>query len=140
MGFLPSAETCFGRPFYAMVRDILRFNRDALLDIARASQPLTLGEYLTANDYGSDFADHYLVPMVAAIWSAEPLAVLDMPAEFLVRFFKNHGLLQLEDRPQWRVIQGGSREYVKRLVQRTATRFVSTVRSSRSGDCRTVWK
>ena len=54
--------------------------------------------------------------MTAAIWSAEPDAVLDMPALFLVRFFKNHGLLQLKDRPQWRVIEGGSREYVRRLI------------------------
>ena len=78
---------------------------------------VTLGEYLEANGYGRGFTDDYLVPMVAAIWSAEPSAVLQMPAEFLVRFFKNHGLLQLEDRPQWRVIEGGSREYVKRLVR-----------------------
>ncbi len=54
--------------------------------------------------------------MAASIWSAEPGSVLDMPAEFMIRFFKNHGLLQLENRPQWRVIEGGSREYVRRLV------------------------
>ena len=102
--------------FYSMVRDILRFNRDALADLGRSSSPLTLGEYLVENRYGRPFIDDYLVPMVAAIWSAEPVAVLDMPADFLVRFFDNHGLLQLSDRPQWRVIRGGSREYVKRLV------------------------
>ena len=132
-GLFAQRKNLFRPFFYSMVRDILRFNREALLDIARTSQPLTLGEYLAANNYGSDFADHYLVPMVAAIWSAEPLAVLDMPAEFLVRFFKNHGLLQLEDRPQWRVVQGGSREYVKRLVQahRDKIRLNSPVTSIR---------
>jgi len=103
--------------FYTMVRDILRFNRDASLDIGRSGQALTVGEYLAAQRYGADFANHYLVPMAAAIWSAEPDSVFNMPAEFLVRFFKNHGLLQLDNRPQWRVIQGGSREYVKRLVR-----------------------
>ena len=132
-GLFAQRKNLFRPAFYSMVRDILRFNRDALLDIAQARQPLTLGEYLAANGYGSDFADHYLVPMVAAIWSAEPLAVLDMPAEFLVRFLKNHGLLQLEDRPQWRVIQGGSREYVKRLVRahRDKIRLNSPVKSIR---------
>jgi len=119
--------------FYRMVRDILRFNREAMLDIDKASEGLTLGAYLAAREYGADFTNHYLVPMAAAIWSAEPLSVLDMPAEFLVRFFANHGLLQLEDRPQWRVIQGGSREYVRRLVHahRSSIRLNTPVRSIR---------
>lgn len=119
--------------FYSMVRDILRFNREALLDIGRSNRPLSLAEYLSEHNYGSDFTDHYLVPMAAAIWSSEPRSVLDMPADFLVRFFKNHGLLQLENRPQWRVIQGGSREYVKRLVRghRAAIRLNTAVESIR---------
>lgn len=102
--------------FHRMVRDILRFNREAFPDISGSPAPTTLGEYLLSGHYSREFRDDYLVPMAAAIWSAEPGAVLKMPAAFLVRFFKNHGLLQLDDRPQWRVIKGGSREYVKRLV------------------------
>lgn len=102
--------------FHSMVRDILRFNRTAFTEIGASAAPLSLGEFLRAGEYGDRFRDDYLVPMVAAIWSAEPGAVLGMPAEFLVRFFQNHGLLQLQDRPQWRVITGGSREYVRRLV------------------------
>jgi predicted NAD/FAD-binding protein len=119
--------------FHTMVRDILRFNRDAFSDISRERQSLTLGEYLAANNYSRQFCDDYLVPMAAAIWSAEPMAVLQMPAGFLVRFFKNHGLLQLENRPQWRVIKGGSREYVKRLVagHRDEIRLNTPVRSVR---------
>jgi predicted NAD/FAD-binding protein len=99
-----------------MIRDILRFFREAVSDIQRFGRHMTLGEYLSARGYSKEFTDDYLVPMTAAIWSAEPMSVLDMPALFLVRFFKNHGLLQLQDRPQWRVIEGGSREYVRRLV------------------------
>jgi predicted NAD/FAD-binding protein len=102
--------------FYRMVADILRFNRDAVNDITCFGRKLTLGEYLRSKNYGAEFRNDYLVPMIAAIWSAEPLAVLDMPALFLVRFFKNHGLMQLKDRPRWRVVEGGSREYVRRLV------------------------
>lgn len=119
--------------FHRMVRDILRFNRNALLDIGDSTNELTLGDYLDQNDYGSAFRDHYLVPMVAAIWSAEPGTVLQMPAWFLVRFFKNHGLLQLDDRPQWHVIEGGSREYVRRLVHghRDRIRLHSPVQSIR---------
>ena len=102
--------------FHRMVRDILRFNRTALTETSKIIDTISLGEFLRQGGYGSHFRDDYLVPMAAAIWSAEPCAVLDMPAEFLVRFFKNHGLLQLQDRPQWRVVKGGSREYVRRLV------------------------
>ena len=109
--------------FYRMVLDILRFFRDATPDIDRFGRHLTLGEYLKARGYSKEFTNEYLVPMTAAIWSASPGAILDMPALFLVRFFKNHGLLQLQDRPQWRVIEGGSREYVRRLTQGHADRI-----------------
>ena len=102
--------------FHRMVRDILRFNREAQSDIERGDDSLTVGEYLALNGYSEEFMTQYLVPMVAAIWSAEPAAVAEMPADFLVRFFGNHGLLQLTDRPQWRVIEGGSREYVRKLT------------------------
>ena len=103
-------------PFYRMIRDILRFNELALSHIERLDGAQTVGDFLSANGFGREFTDHYLVPMAAAIWSAEPLSVLDMPVEFLVRFFSNHGLLQTTDRPTWRVIKGGSREYVDKLV------------------------
>ena len=124
--------------FYRMVRDILRFFRDATPDIHRFGRHLTLGEYLSARGYSKAFTDDYLVPMTAAIWSASPGAILDMPALFLVRFFKNHGLLQLQDRPQWRVIEGGSREYVRRLTQGHADRIrlneaVTSVRRTPGG-------
>lgn len=103
-------------PFYRMIRDILRFNSTALPSLVNIDESKTLGSYLLENGYSYEFIDHYLVPMAAAIWSAEPVAVLDMPVKFLVRFFANHGLMQLGDRPVWRVIQGGSRQYVKKLV------------------------
>jgi predicted NAD/FAD-binding protein len=102
--------------FYRMIRDILRFNETATHSAAHLGPEHTLGEYLRENGYGREFIDHYLVPMAAAIWSAEPGAVMEMPVEFLVRFFKNHGLLQVNGRPAWRVIEGGSREYVSKLV------------------------
>ena len=102
--------------FYRMIRDILQFNRTAIPSAENLGVEDTLGEYLRQNDYSDEFIDHYLVPMAAAIWSAEPVAIMDMPVSFLVRFFKNHGLLQLNDRPVWRVIKGGSREYVEKLI------------------------
>ena len=120
-------------PFYRMVRDILRFNKEASRWLEERDDSATLGEYLLKHGYSREFADHYLLPMAAAIWSSEPVSILDMPIEFLTRFFKNHGLLQLRDRPQWRVITGGSREYVRKLVSghRDRIRLNSPVRSVR---------
>ena len=124
--------------FHRMIRDILRFNNKALDAAVDNDDSRTLGDYLLANGYSREFIDHYLVPMAAAIWSAEPVAILDMPVSFLVRFFANHGLLQLRDRPVWRVIKGGSREYVSKLVagHRDRIRLNSAVRSVRRIDDR----
>jgi len=117
--------------FYSMIRDILRFNKEATRSDHAQDPGQTVGDYLANNRYGQVFIDQYLVPMAAAIWSAEPKRVLQMPIGFLVRFFSNHGLLQLQDRPTWRVISGGSREYVRKLVEghRQQVRLNSAVRS-----------
>jgi predicted NAD/FAD-binding protein len=116
--------------FVGMIRDILRFNREAVADLeaGRLQAGETLRGYLTRNRYGDRFANHYLVPMGAAIWSAECRTVLDFPALFFVRFFRNHGLLSVKNRPQWRVIEGGSREYLAPLCSRFANR-ISTGRA-----------
>jgi predicted NAD/FAD-binding protein len=121
-----------------MIRDILRFNRTTLPSIDRLDDEETLGNYLRKNGYSHEFVNHYLIPMAAAIWSAEPGSVLEMPVRFLVRFFANHGLLQISNRPIWRVIKGGSREYVGKLVDghRDRIRLNSPVQSIRRIDQR----
>ncbi len=103
-------------PFFRMIRDILRFNREVMAALPVEDDGQTVGEYLLRHGYSHEFMNDYLVPMAAAIWSAEPVAIRHMPLHFLVRFFDNHGLLQLKDRPVWRVIKGGSREYVTKLI------------------------
>ncbi|WAJ38662.1 FAD-dependent oxidoreductase [Pseudomonas sp. GOM7] len=111
--------------FWGMVRDILRFNRKALddLDQGRIAADMTLGDYLTRNGYGRRFIEHYIVPMGAAIWSMSLVDMLAFPLQFFVRFFKNHGLLSVSDRPQWHVIEGGSRSYVAPLTASFAERI-----------------
>jgi predicted NAD/FAD-binding protein len=125
-------------PFYRMIRDILRFNETALPETARLDDSTTLGNYLAEHGYSHEFVDHYLVPMAAAIWSAEPVSVLDMPVKFLLQFFANHGLLQISDRPVWHVIKGGSRQYVNKLVaqHRDRIRLNSPVQTVRRVDDR----
>lgn len=111
--------------FIAMVRDILRFNRESVADLeaGRLDERETLRTYLARNDYGDRFTEHYLVAMGSAIWSSDCNTILDFPAGFFLRFFKNHGLLSVKDRPQWRVVEGGSREYLRPLCARFAQRI-----------------
>lgn len=112
-------------PFIGMIRDILRFNREAVADLeaGRIDDAQTLGAYLASNGYGEKFIRHYLAAMGSAIWSADCATILEFPVSFFVRFFKNHGLLSVKDRPQWRVIEGGSREYLRPLCARFAERI-----------------
>lgn len=102
--------------FYRMLREILRFNRTAPELLNQDLPMLTLGEYLAQHGYSRDFIDHYVVPMGAAVWSADPRQMFDFPARFFVQFFQNHGLLSIDDRPQWYVIRGGSKSYVDKLT------------------------
>ena len=102
--------------FHRMLRDILRFNREAPALLDQPDSTLTLDDFLQASNYSREFIEHYIVPMGAAIWSATPQGMGGVPAGFFVRFFHNHGLLRVSDRPAWRVITGGSHRYVEKLV------------------------
>ncbi len=104
--------------FLRMVREILRFNKHAVADLeaGRLSPDETLGEYLRKNKYSDTFRRQYLLAMTSAIWSADIADAAEFPVEFFIRFFRNHGLLQVKNRPQWRVIEGGSREYLAPLT------------------------
>jgi len=103
--------------FWRMIADILRFNREApaLLSSQEGSE-LSLGDYLRAQGYSQQFVRDYILPMGAAIWSGSPRLIEQFPACYFVRFFHNHGMLSVDDRPQWRTILGGSARYVERLI------------------------
>ncbi|MGI2033265.1 NAD(P)/FAD-dependent oxidoreductase [Rhizobium panacihumi] len=105
--------------FWSMMRDLLRFYRNAPRDLEMMTG-MSLGEYLDRNGYGHGFREDHLYPMAAAIWSTPAVKVGEYPAASFVRFCRNHGLLELWDRPVWRTVRGGSREYVKRLTKRFA--------------------
>jgi predicted NAD/FAD-binding protein len=106
------------RDFLGMVWDILRFNRLCKNRLrSEGFGALTIGEVLEQEHLGERFRDHYLLPMAAAIWSCPPRTMLDFPAASFARFFENHGLLDLRDRPQWKTVQGGSHTYIQRMLQ-----------------------
>lgn len=119
-----SVTSLFGQPsnllrpsHWRMLADVLRFFREAP-DLARndTDPDLTLGDYLASSGYCDAFVTRHILPMAAAIWSTPSRDVLRFPAAAFVRFFMNHGLLQVSNRPQWRTVVGGSRAYVRRLL------------------------
>ena len=102
--------------FYGMIKDILRFNKQSL-GLLESGDEISLGDYLSKNNYKPLFINNYIVPMGAAIWSTDAVQMMDFPARFLVRFFHHHGMLTVSNRPQWRTIAGGSARYVEALTE-----------------------
>ncbi|MBT9516467.1 MAG: FAD-dependent oxidoreductase [Methyloversatilis discipulorum] len=103
--------------FWGMLQDILRFNSSVTERAANGTaEHISLGEFLVRNRYGDAFRDWYLLPMAAAIWSCPTQTMMSYPLATFARFCHNHGLLRVNDRPQWLTVRGGSREYVKRLA------------------------
>ena len=104
--------------FHGMVRDILRFNREAPALLATDALGPTLGEYLAQHRYGAAFRDEHLIPMASALWSSPATRILEFPARYLAAFMANHQMLQVRGRPEWRVVRGGSATYVRTLRKR----------------------
>ena len=122
--------------FWRMAYDILRFNR---LATHLAQQQIeaghlykepdeTIAKFLDRNRFSQSFRENYFLPMIGAIWSCSVEQMLEFPIQTMVRFCHNHGLLQIQNRPQWLTIQGGSREYVKRIVAALEKHNVKIVR------------
>lgn len=110
--------------FYRMLRDIMRFNKESVALLDSKDDSLTLGQFLSRSGYSNEFMEHYIIPMGSAIWSTVADKMFDFPACYFVRFFANHGMLSVDQRPQWYVVKGGSRSYVDKLV----APFRSTIR------------
>ena len=121
-------STVFAQPsnllkpaFWGMLKDMLRFNRAATaLADGKHEMHGTLGEYLDANNYGNAFRDWYLKPMAACIWSTPSQQIDEFPLATFVNFCRNHGLISVNDRPQWRTVKGGARNYVVKLAAEIA--------------------
>ncbi|WP_109125458.1 FAD-dependent oxidoreductase [Dyella sp. C11] len=104
--------------FIGMVRDLLRFYREAPALLEGAGPGPSLGDYLGERRYGAAFRDEHLVPMASALWSSPAHAILQFPARYLVQFMANHQMLQTDDRPQWQVVEGGSSTYIEAMRRR----------------------
>lgn len=103
--------------FWKMLLDVFRFRRQSRTLYENQDMSLSLGTYLKMGGYSQGFVNDFLTPMGAAIWSAAPQRFLQFPAAAFIQFFTNHGILNVVDQPQWRVITGGSRQYVEPLAK-----------------------
>jgi predicted NAD/FAD-binding protein len=116
-GWFPRPGMVLRPSHWNMIRDILRFYGDARRRIDSGVRTGdTLGDYLEAGRFGSAFRNHFIVPVTAAVWSTAPERVLEFPADYLLHFLDNHGLIGYPSKVKWRVIKGGSAEYVKKIV------------------------
>lgn len=122
LGLLAQPTNVLSPRFWSMMRDLLRFYRTAPRDLT-VMGGISLDEYLNRNGYGRAFREDHLYPMAAAIWSTPAMRVGDYPASNFVRFCCNHGLLELWNRPVWRTVEGGSREYIARMTKNFAGRI-----------------
>ncbi|HUV12508.1 MAG TPA: FAD-dependent oxidoreductase, partial [Acidobacteriota bacterium] len=109
--------------FWRMILGIRRFYREAAELLDSETTTITLGEYLRQKSYPREFLDWHLGPMGSAVWSTGREKIQDFPARRFVEFFENHGFLRLSNRPQWRVIQGGSRLYVQAMTKKFRDRI-----------------
>lgn len=115
-GLFAQPSNLFRPGHWRMLRDAMRFFRDGTAMAVAGVEGPKLGEFLAQGGYSRAFVANHLIPMAAAIWSCPPAKMLDFPARSFCAFFRNHGLLQIFDRPLWRTVKGGSREYVKALL------------------------
>lgn len=116
-GFFAQPRNLVRFEHYLLLRDILRFNRQASAVLeTSAAAAWTIADYLDAHGYSEPFVHRYLVPMTAAIWSSSFAGIREFPAQMLVRFMHNHGMLSVGSHPQWHVVRGGSHSYVPKLT------------------------
>jgi len=103
--------------FHRIVRDLLRFNREAPALVGLNGSGPSLGDFLAEGGYSAQFVKRLIVPQVSAVWSADPGRIWDFPASMLAEFFANHGMFGFADRPAWLTVKGGSSRYVEALTR-----------------------
>lgn len=103
-------------PFWRMVLEIFKLRRQLVAYLASNSPDMSMGQFLHQHNFSQRFIDHFVIPLGASLWSAEPGRISDFPARTFARFFENHGFLQATNPIEWQVISGGSRQYVKKLI------------------------
>ena len=114
-GIFSNKSNLFNLKFLKMFFDIISFYKKCD-DLKNFNEGITLGDYLSKNRLSKEFINYHLIPMVSAIWSMPPYEASKMPLKFFLKFFQNHGLFKLKDRPQWYTVTNRSRTYVQKII------------------------
>ena len=124
-GLFAQRRNLFSWKYIRLLLDLLRFNKHSPEILAEENEDQTVGEFFAKkqNNYSEYFIEKYFLPMASAIWSCPHGTILGFPIRFVVEFYRNHGLLSVNDRPQWKVIKGGSREYIPNLTEKFRDRI-----------------
>ena len=113
-GLLAQPENLLKLSYWSMISDLVRFYRTATTEVKHGPTGESLGEFITRQKYGMPFVHDHLLPMAAAIWSCPADTMMAFPAKSFIQFMENHQLLNFIERPQWRTVTGGSRQYVRK--------------------------
>ena len=116
-GIFSKKTNLFNLRFLKMFFDIIKFYKKCD-NIKKIDQETTLGDYLRKENLSKEFINFHLIPMVSAIWSMPPSAASQMPLRFFLKFFQNHGLFKLKNRPQWYTVSNRSRAYVQNIISK----------------------
>ena len=121
-GIFSNRSNLFNPNFLKMFFDIIKFYKNSD-QINVRDQKLTLGEYLENNKLSKTFIDYHIIPMISAIWSMPPYEASKMPITFFLKFFQNHGLFKLKNRPQWYTVTNRSRTYVNKVISKISGEY-----------------
>lgn len=113
----------FKPSFLRLISDILRFGKKTTNDKFVCDENITLGEYLNSHGFSDNFSKHYILPMASAVWSTNIHEIKNFPMINFIQFFKNHGMLSVNNRPMWRVISGGSKQYIPAFTKNYADKI-----------------
>lgn len=108
--------------FYCMIKDIMRFYKQAP-EVLKSGSDISLAEYLQQNNYSDYFIEEHIIPMASALWSGDFSEIKNLPLTFMLSFMKNHQMLQINRRPQWETVIGGSNQYIKALQKKLSVSF-----------------
>ena len=141
-GVFAQFQSATNPAFLRLLAQVRRFHRDARRLLALGDDRMSLGEFLVRGRYSKYFSSHFVVPIVACVWSVDPGMALQYPARYLFTFLDNHGMLSLGGAPTWRTVVGGSRTYVERVVKdlnaiATSTPVRAVVRRAEGAEVRT---
>ncbi len=136
-GIFSNRTNIFNFKFLKMVFEIIKFYKDSDLSNT-VDKEITLGDYLTKNNLSDEFINYHMIPMVSAIWSMPPYAANKMPFRFFLKFFQNHGLFKLKNRPQWYTVSKRSRTYVQKIISKISGEYfknyqVNKIRGKNNG-------